>query len=194
MENWRNNSVEGTFVFKATVFAARAHAGQFRKCTRIPYLCHPLDVARTLVRLGCDDPVVTAGILHDVLEDTTVTRSELAGEFGEGITGIVEQVTFHDQDDGWRGKKQRTITRLMTVDEQALAVAAADKFCNLSDIAADVAIAGDMVWERFNGGKDGARWYYRELVRLFGKRSTGLRCEPLVGQLQHLVEQLFGEV
>ena len=192
MENWHNVPADGTFVFNATVFAAEAHAGQFRKCTRIPYLCHPLDVARTLVRLGYDDLVVSAGILHDVLEDTAVTRSKLAGKFGDGITGIVEQVTFRDQDDGWRGKKQRTIARLMTVDEHALAVAAADKFSNLSDIAADFTIVREMVWERFNGGEDGARWYYRELLRLFSKRCMGLQCEPLVGQMRHLVIQLFG--
>ncbi|MCK9391353.1 MAG: HD domain-containing protein [Syntrophales bacterium] len=60
-------------IFKAIEFATKAHSGQYWKGTKILYVTHPLNVAKTLIQLECSEPVIVAGILHDTLEDTRVT-------------------------------------------------------------------------------------------------------------------------
>jgi len=58
-------------------FAKDAHGGQLRKYTNDPYILHPLAVARMVKDAGGDENMVNAALLHDVLEDTNVTHSEL---------------------------------------------------------------------------------------------------------------------
>ena len=55
---------------KAIEFAAYAHRDQTRKGTKIPYISHPYAVGMILLKAGCNEEVVAAGILHDTLEDT----------------------------------------------------------------------------------------------------------------------------
>ena len=69
-------------VFKAIEFAVQAHAGQYRKGRRVPYIFHPIATAWTLVELGCDEDLLAAAVLHDTVEDTHVTLEDLRGEFG----------------------------------------------------------------------------------------------------------------
>src|SRR5438445_10723986 len=58
-----------------------------------PYLSHPLAVANLLVDFKMDVTTVTAGLLHDVLEDTTATKADLEREFGKEIAELVDGVT-----------------------------------------------------------------------------------------------------
>ncbi|NOY61323.1 MAG: HD domain-containing protein, partial [Calditrichaeota bacterium] len=58
---------------KAIIFAARAHHNQFRKRGDIPYITHPFTVALILQKQGYSRDVVIAGLLHDTVEDTSVT-------------------------------------------------------------------------------------------------------------------------
>jgi GTP pyrophosphokinase len=58
-----------------------------------PYLTHPLEVANILAELRLDAVTVTAGLLHDVLEDTLVHPEELRKQFGEEVYQIVDGVT-----------------------------------------------------------------------------------------------------
>ena len=72
--------------------AESCHAGQLRK-SGDPYLVHPLRVARMLARLGLDGPSVTAGILHDTVEDSELTVLELTERFGREVAMLVDGVT-----------------------------------------------------------------------------------------------------
>ena len=56
-------------IFQAVEFATKAHSGQFRKGTNVPYLVHPLGVCKILIEAGCSEDVVVAGLLHDTVED-----------------------------------------------------------------------------------------------------------------------------
>ena len=56
-------------ISEARAFATEAHAGQFRKDERTPYIEHPVSVARTLERHGCTPNAIAAGLLHDTIED-----------------------------------------------------------------------------------------------------------------------------
>ena len=77
---------------KAYQLAARAHDGQFRRSGE-PYICHPLHVAMLLVDLGMDTESLAAALLHDVVEDTSVTLDELESQFGSDVAHMVDGVT-----------------------------------------------------------------------------------------------------
>ncbi len=79
-------------VEKAFELARSSHDGQFR-LSGDPYIIHPLAVARILLDMGMDYESVCAALLHDVVEDTTVTYDEVKEEFGESIANLVDGVT-----------------------------------------------------------------------------------------------------
>jgi GTP diphosphokinase / guanosine-3',5'-bis(diphosphate) 3'-diphosphatase len=79
-------------VEKAHRFATNLHAGQ-KRLSGEDYIDHPTEVARLLAELHLDVTTITAGLLHDVLEDTRITYEELRGEFGEDVADIVDGVT-----------------------------------------------------------------------------------------------------
>lgn len=77
---------------RAYEFAFKSHDGQVRKSDE-PYIIHPAEVAMLLAELNADVPTISAGLMHDVLEDCEVTSQEMEKEFGCDITKIVEGVT-----------------------------------------------------------------------------------------------------
>ena len=76
-------------VEKAIIYAAKAHAGQTRKSTDIPYITHPYTVGMLLQKANCTDEVIAAGILHDTVEDTSTTYEELTEQFGLHVSNLV---------------------------------------------------------------------------------------------------------
>ncbi|MDR3447298.1 MULTISPECIES: bifunctional (p)ppGpp synthetase/guanosine-3',5'-bis(diphosphate) 3'-pyrophosphohydrolase [Dyella] len=83
-------------VIRAYEVGAVAHEGQARKSGE-PYITHPVAVAGILAELGMDAETIIAAILHDTLEDTSLSRTELAGEFGETVAELVDGVTKLDK-------------------------------------------------------------------------------------------------
>jgi len=76
----------------AILLATEAHKGQKRKSGE-PYIIHPLSVAAILIDWGMDIDSVLAGILHDTVEDTSMTLSELESKFGKDVAFLVDGVT-----------------------------------------------------------------------------------------------------
>ncbi len=72
--------------------AEKQHDGQFRK-SGDPYIQHPLEVAYMLAEIHGGPSTIAAGLLHDVLEDTDITKEQLEAKFGKDITSIVDGVT-----------------------------------------------------------------------------------------------------
>src|ERR1700756_750805 len=79
-------------VKKAYDYSMKHHAGQSRASGE-PYLVHPLEVALVLAEMKMDPVAVAAGLLHDSVEDTSVTITDIQHEFGEQVAHIVEGVT-----------------------------------------------------------------------------------------------------
>jgi len=79
-------------VQRAYRFSEVSHKGQ-QRASGEPYLSHPLEVASLLVNFKMDVTTVTAGLLHDVLEDTGATKADLEREFGKEIADLVDGVT-----------------------------------------------------------------------------------------------------
>ena len=116
---------------EAIAFAAKYHAGQTRKGSSIPYIWHPLAVARLLLDHGCDDPVVVAGLLHDLVEDTPVTSGEITERFGGEVASIVDGCSEPDKSLSWEKRKRGTLAKLPGAPQEVRLVSAADKIDNL---------------------------------------------------------------
>lgn len=79
-------------IYQAYLFGAQAHDGQYRK-TGEPYIFHPISVARILAEMHMDSKSITAALLHDVLEDTKITKDEVAQRFGQDVAELVDGVS-----------------------------------------------------------------------------------------------------
>ncbi len=79
-------------LYGALLFADEAHQGQLRR-DGTPFITHPLAVAEILAEMGMDADTLTAALLHDCIEDTGVTHSEIAKRFGVTVADLVEGVT-----------------------------------------------------------------------------------------------------
>jgi len=121
-------------IFDAIEFAAKAHRGQFRKSTKIPYIIHPLNVGNILIESGCSPEIVAAGILHDTVEDTDITIEDIEKKFGEKVAKIVKGVSEPDKSDTWENRKNHTIEMLKTAPLEIVLVEYADKLDNIKSI------------------------------------------------------------
>ena len=83
-------------VLRCAIYGAAAHEGQRRQSGE-PYFVHPIAVCRILARQRFDLPVLQAGLLHDVLEDTILNKKDMATEFGEDVTRLVDGVSKLDR-------------------------------------------------------------------------------------------------
>ena len=67
----------GNIINKAVNFAQKAHAGQYRKGTDVPYITHVLEAGTIAASLTDDENVIAAAILHDTIEDTAVSKDDI---------------------------------------------------------------------------------------------------------------------
>lgn len=77
---------------KAYLYAEKEHFGQYRK-TKEPYIIHPLHVADILTTIQADKDTIIAGLLHDTIEDTDASKSEIKEQFGLTVANLVDGVT-----------------------------------------------------------------------------------------------------
>lgn len=180
-------------IFKAIEFAAGAHAGQYRKGTKIPYITHPLNVASILIEHECREPVVCAGILHDTLEDTRVTDHDLITLFGTEVFELVSAVSEPNKSDfTWENRKWHTIKRLKEASREVLLISLADKCDNIRAIRDDYERLSDSLWKRFNRPREKQKWYYETLASVFSERLQSDAAERLVGRFRADVDRVFG--
>ncbi|HEY9908252.1 MAG TPA: bifunctional (p)ppGpp synthetase/guanosine-3',5'-bis(diphosphate) 3'-pyrophosphohydrolase [Thermosynechococcaceae cyanobacterium] len=85
-------AADDSLICRAFNFAYQLHAGQYRASGE-PYIMHPVAVAGLLRDLGGGSPMIAAGFLHDVVEDTDITPEELEQQFGPEVRSLVEGVT-----------------------------------------------------------------------------------------------------
>ena len=172
--------------------AAKAHRGQVRKGTDIPYISHPYAVGMMLARAGCQEEMIAAGVLHDTVEDTDLTLGYIRETFGEQVASIVEGCSERDKSASWETRKTHTLEYLRTAPWQVRVVACADKLHNLRTIAAEHEKLGEAVWSRFKRGRSEQEWYYRGLVQSLCDQREGEKEIPFCAEFRDEVERLFG--
>jgi (p)ppGpp synthase/HD superfamily hydrolase len=161
---------------RAFEFAAKQHAGQTRKASKIPYIAHLMGVASLVFEAGGDEDLAIAALLHDVVEDCggAPMLKQVRRRFGSRVAKIVDGCTdaYGLPKPPWHDRKVSYINRLKKEDEETRLVSAADKLNNVRSILSDYRTIGESVWSRFHGGRDGTLWYYRTL------RDEFLRSKP----------------
>lgn len=164
--------MDSPLIFHAIQFASAAHAGQYRKGSKVPYLIHPLRASKILIEAGCEEPLVVAAMLHDTVEDCFVTYDQISRLFGAQVATLVRGASEPDKDATWEQRKQHTLDVLESADEDLLLVSVADKLDNIRSVREDLALLGEAAWSRFKRGRTHQRWYYESLAALFSRRLT----------------------
>jgi (p)ppGpp synthase/HD superfamily hydrolase len=120
----------------AASFAARAHAGQFRRDGITPYFCHVARVAMAVSAIfGCsDDASIAAAFLHDTIEDTPTDYDDLAKHFGKPIAGCVAALT-KNMALPQSARERDYDRRLAAADWRARLIKLADTYDNFLDAA-----------------------------------------------------------
>ncbi len=181
---------------RALRMAADAHRSQFRKGTDIPYLTHPCAVAMILLQAGfTDDVLLSAALLHDVVEDTDVTMDELKARFPVRVCHLVADLSETKFDSAgqprpWCIRKEEHLEHLRHASPDALALALADKLHNLSTMLLDLEADPD-IWSRFNSSPKELLWYYRAAADLAS--SNGIdeeRIQRLANEVERLIDAI----
>src|SRR4051812_46989082 len=127
-------------ITQAYELARDAHQGQTRKSGE-PYVTHPVAVAKIVAELGLDDVTVSAALLHDAVEDTGVTLSDLTDLFGPDVSAIVDGVTKLDRlkFDSKEAQQAATVRKMlvaMAKDLRVLIIKLSDRLHNMRTVAA----------------------------------------------------------
>lgn len=178
-------------VEKARRYATKAHEGQYRKGTNIPYIIHPIGVADILISHGCTNKLVIAALLHDTIEDTSITYDDLKREFGLYVAEIVGQLSEPDKSLSWKERKAHTVQRLKEVAPDVCLVSCADKLDNIRAIKRDLSESGDSLWKRFNATKEEQEGYYRSLASAFKERAPSGILKEIVSEFADTVDEVF---
>lgn len=183
---------------KALDIAASAHKNQTRKVdTNIPYIAHPFSVGMVLQGLGYGEDVIIAGFLHDVFEDTLLTRDDIQREFGSRVLEMIESLS-EDKDHRmsreekrrtWKSRKEAYLQKLKSASPDVMAIACADAYCNLVDTEKDAGIHGIAVERFFNISLKDIVEYNKKRIELF-LRDVKAPYSVLIPQMIDIVDGL----
>ena len=121
-------------------FSGAAHAGQTRQSGE-PYVSHPLAVAEILAGWHLDSQALMAALLHDVMEDTSVTKAEISDTFGKPVADLVDGVSkldkieFQSAEDA-QAENFRKMLLAMARDVRVILIKLADRLHNMRTLAA----------------------------------------------------------
>ena len=127
-------------VERAYQFSDSAHVGQFRKSGE-PYITHPLAVASILSQWRLDAQGLAAALLHDVMEDTAVTKAELESKFGKPVADMVDgvskldQIEFTSREEA-QAESFRKMLLAMAQDVRVILIKLADRLHNMRTLDA----------------------------------------------------------
>ena len=163
-------------IIRAYHFGADAHSGQFRKSGEA-YICHPVSVAITLAGMHMDAHGIMAAILHDVIEDTPVSKAQLAERFGQEVAELVDGVTKLSKiDSRSRAEAQaenvRKMFLAMAQDLRVIVVKLADRLHNMQTMG--------------NMPMDKKRRIARETLEIYAPIANRLGMNDIRHQLESL--------
>ena len=124
------------------IYAAVRHKGKTRKIDKSPYILHPMEVAQILSTMTDDREILAAGVLHDAVEDTSATLTDIRVRFGRRVAVLKNSTDI--------GVKMLWL---------------ADKLANIRSLARAYSEQGEKVWETLNQKSPAKqRWYYRTIA------------------------------
>jgi (p)ppGpp synthase/HD superfamily hydrolase len=165
----------------ALSYADALHAGQRRPVDGAPFILHPLEVASLLYYAGASDQVVAAGVLHDVIEDTSAAADDLRRRFGARVTNLVLAVSEDERIADHDVRKAALRAQVAASGHDALLLFAADKISNVRALRAASArnVRGDLADD------------FAEKIRHYHRSAELLEeLEPDAGLVHALREEL----
>jgi (p)ppGpp synthase/HD superfamily hydrolase len=174
---------------KAFLFALKAHANQKRK-DGSEYITHPVAVALELAKNGADDILISAGFLHDVIEDTDVTPEQLAENFPKEVVELV-LADSEDTSKSWEERKTTDIENIRnTKDERLKLLMCADKLSNLKTLVEMLENnPSENVWANFKRPKEKQKWFYESMCDAL----SSLDGYKVYDELKKYIQIVFGE-
>ncbi len=138
-----------------------------------------------LAQKGFGEEVVAAALVHDVLEDTAVTESEMRQDLGDVVTDIVKAVSY-DHSLSWKEQRERYIESVHQAGEGAMAVSLVDKIHNAQSLLNLHAAGGPAIWSKFHTTKEQKIWFEEAMLAMLKEAWK----HPLVGEYEALVAKL----
>ena len=158
---------------EAIIYATILHQGKVRKLDGSPYILHPLEVSQILSTMTDDEEVITAGILHDIVEDTDGTLAEIEKRFGERVAELVASESEEKKSGkasrmSWKRRKEESLKALKNSKDMGTKMLwLADKLANIRSLAGLYSEKGEAVWQEFNEpDPDEQRWYYSSTAEI----------------------------
>ena len=165
------------------LYAHQLHRAQTRKGTPIPYISHLMTVAALVIEHGGNEDQAIGALLHDAAEDQggAETLEEIRKRFGDAVAEIVADCTdaWTEPKPEWRSRKEAYLAKLPAKPTQSLLVSLAYKAPNAEATLFDYRVLGEPLWDWFNGGAEGTRWYYGALARVFSTTMRGRLSDRL---------------
>ena len=160
------DTIDRARINNAENFARKAHMGQTRKGTGMPFIIHPHKVANTVAIMGGSIAQIQAALLHDTVEDTGATLDEIESTFTTEVRDIVAALSEDKSLPTWKDRKMDYYEKISAPEnEAAVLVSLADKMDNLNDTYYEWCVKGNEVFEKFNAPKEKQSWFYRVLIR-----------------------------
>ncbi|MDO4807387.1 MAG: HD domain-containing protein [Coriobacteriales bacterium] len=156
---------------EAIVYATIMHQGKVRKFGGRPFILHPMEVAQILSTMTDDMEVITAGILHDVVEDTDGTLDEIQKRFGERVARLVDsesedEFPGEDVSATWQRRKEGSLLLLRRSRDTGVKMLwLADKLANLRSLSQTYSEQGEAMWSGLHqGDPERQLWYYKSVA------------------------------
>jgi (p)ppGpp synthase/HD superfamily hydrolase len=177
----------------ALTYARHRHAGQRRDVDGAPFILHPTEVAVLLYRAGAPDDLIAAGALHDVIEKTPTTATELRRRFGTRVSALVQAVSDDGRIARYSVRKSALRQKVADAGEEALMLLAADKISKARELrqASDLAAPCARSRSHTTGTRRDRLTHYRKCLTLVRER---LPDSPLSNQLEDELDALDAEL
>jgi (p)ppGpp synthase/HD superfamily hydrolase len=168
----------------ALAYARELHRGQRRSSDEAPFILHPLEVAALLHTAGYDEVTVTAGVLHDTVEDTGIEMDTITERFGTEVGALVAAMTEDPRIEPYEARKAALRRQIAEFGEDATAVYAADKVAKVRELRAQAGREPGLLGGETVGAKLA---HYEQSLAMLEEANTE---HPLVQKLRFELEAL----
>ena len=180
---------------EAIIYATVLYQGKVRKLGNMPFILHPMEVAAIVGDMTDDLDVLAAAVLHDAVEDTSISVDEISSKLGGRMAQLVEAAT-EDKRDGrppeetWKARKEASLKVLAESEDRNVKILwLGDKLANLNAIHRALVKDGEVVWQKFHQADPKEQgWYYRSVADLL---RADLGDTPAWQRFDHLIKTVF---
>ena len=155
---------------EAIIYATIMHQGKVRKFSSSPYILHPIEVAQILSTMTDDEEIISAGILHDIVEDTDGTLKEIEKRFGKRVAVLVSSDSenkYPEKERGstWKRRKEESLFILKKSEDTGVQMLwLADQLANIRSLAGIYSERGEALWGELDQSDPSMQcWYYRSI-------------------------------